>query len=180
MKKLYFSLLALTLSFFTFGQYWDDTDEVFLIDSICFEEPSPWIQLNTDSNVLWQVAPPQKTKLNAALSPVHAIITDSTAAYPTNNHSYFDIILDQDVNTGYGYFPYNFFIHFNHKIDTDTLKDGGYMSVSIDNGDTFYNITDPNGPYISEGSATHYTMENKGSLVARKNGKVWNLDGTFF
>jgi hypothetical protein len=46
-----------------------------------------------------------------------------------------------DFNTQWWYFT-RIFIDFRHKYDTDTLSDGGYITVSWDNGLTWMNIVD--------------------------------------
>ncbi len=42
----------------------------------------------------------------------------------------------------------NVFIEIKHKFDTDTLKDGGFITVSYDNGLTWVNIINDNTTYF--------------------------------
>jgi len=105
---------------------------------INFDTTINYIHIDTSSQCLWQIGPPQKTFFNSAYSPSKAIITDTINNYPINNHSWFDLYVG-NFNIPIGY-PDDVFIDFRYKIDSDTLKDGGYISVSWDNGITWMNI----------------------------------------
>ena len=104
---------------------------------ISFEEPTDYIHIIPSAQNLWQIGTPQKTIFNEAYTVPNAIVTDSLNFYPVNNQSSFDLYIG-DFNS-FGYF-YDIFIDFRHKFDTDTLQDGGYITVSWDNGQTWSNI----------------------------------------
>ena len=66
-------------------------------------------------------------------------MTDTLNSYSNNQLSYFEIVFTQNddswaIMEGY--------IKFDHKFETDTLIDGGFISVSHDSGKTFINIID--------------------------------------
>jgi hypothetical protein len=123
------------------GNYYPgDTIEIWSV--INFEEPSPYIHINPSSQNIWQTGTPQKTFFNSAYSIPNAIVTDTMNFYPDNNISSFDLYVG-GFNMGglWGwYYPYDIFIDFRHKFDTDTLMDGGYITVSWDKGLTWMNI----------------------------------------
>ena len=133
MKNLFllFTILLTTLQ--SFAQ-----QKEFIHDTITFEEPYEYLQIDTSSQNLWQIGEPSKIFFNSAYSVNNAIVTDTINNYPLNNYSYFDIKIGK-FNYGYDY-PFDVFIDIKHKFDTDTLKDGGFISVSYDEGITWYNI----------------------------------------
>ncbi len=113
-------------------------DTVGIWHVINFDTPYNYIHMDTSIQNLWQVGPPQKTFFSSAYSPSKAIVTDTVTDYPVNNHSYFDLYVG-NFNFN-GLYPFDIFIDFRHKFDTDTLKDGGYITVSWDKGLTWMNV----------------------------------------
>jgi hypothetical protein len=67
--------------------------------------------------------------------------------YPINNLSSFELMVG-DFNTGGSYSGGEVFIDFRHKYDSDSLLDGGYITVSWDNGQTWTNIIEDNSTYF--------------------------------
>jgi hypothetical protein len=116
------------------SNHWDDLDSA-PIDTITFEEPDQLIAIDTSLANLWQIGIPQKVILDSAFSPPNAMITDTLENYPVENHSFFDFYLN-DSNL----WNENIFVGFYHKIDTDTLRDGGYLEISFNDGEDFYNV----------------------------------------
>lgn len=86
-----------------------------------------YIDSNNINNI-WQVGTPQKTLFDSAYSASNAIITDTINPYPISNTSEFTFKTPTYI-PNYGGID----ISFWHKYDTDTLKDGGMVLVSIDN-----------------------------------------------
>jgi len=107
---------------------------------ITFEEPTSYISINPSTQNLWQIGTPQKQFFNQAYSLPNAIVTDAINFYPVSNLSSFDLCIG-DFNSNWLY-DYNLFIDFRHKFDTDTLHDGGFISVSWDHRQTWVNIID--------------------------------------
>jgi len=117
-----------------------DTVEIWTV--INFEEPSPYIHINPSAQNICQIGEPQKSFFNAAYSVPNAMVTDTTNFYTANNVSSFDLYVGEynmDGLWGWNY-PTDIFIDFRHKFDTDTLMDGGYITVSWDKGLTWMNI----------------------------------------
>lgn len=104
---------------------------------ISFEEPSPYVTILPLPQNIWQIGAPHKTYFNAAYTLPNAIVTDTMNDYPVNNLSTFELIVGNFNDLIY---PWNVFIDFHHKYDSDTLSDGGYITVSWDNGLTWVNI----------------------------------------
>jgi hypothetical protein len=107
---------------------------------ITFEEPTSYISINPSTQNLWQIGTPQKQFFNQAYSAPDAMVTDTLNNYGVNNVSSFDLCIG-DFNTNWLY-NYDLFIDFRHKFDTDTLRDGGFISVSWDHRQTWMNIID--------------------------------------
>jgi len=106
-----------------------DTSQYFYIDS-------------TQPNNLWQIGTPSKSNLfDSAYSLPLALVTDTQNTYLTNNISSFEFELYSDDAT---------YIKFWHRVNTDTLADGGVIEVSYDGGNTWMNI-------INE---SRFTLEN--------------------
>lgn len=118
-------------------QYLWDNNDSGAIDTVIFEAEDPLISIDTLSTNLWQIGNPQKVLLDSAFSPSKVIITDTLGPYPVDNHSFFDFYLNE---TNLLWYYENIFVGFYHKIDTDTLRDGGYLEISFNGGDDFYNV----------------------------------------
>lgn len=99
------------------------------------------ISIDTSSQNLWQVGTPGKSFFDSAFSPSLAILTDTINSYSSNNASFFDLKFYPN-NPSYSspFYGGNVFFEIKHKFDTDTLLDGGYISISYDNGQSFTNI----------------------------------------
>jgi len=134
MKKIYILITALLVSNLIFAQ-WDDINW----DTIKFENPYQYIEIGSTPDNIWEIGEPNKLFLDSAFSFPKAIITDTNDFYPTSNNSFFDLYIG---NYNIDWFPDDIFIEIKHKFDTDTLKDGGYITVSYDMGETWANIID--------------------------------------
>lgn len=103
------------------------------IDSCDFESECHLTTISAAGDNIWETGQPLKVFFDGAHSITKAMVTDTDAYYPPNNHSFFDL----EVET-YEY-P-NKAVTFWHKYDTDTLLDGGYLEISYDTGSTWYPI----------------------------------------
>ena len=110
---------------------------------ISFEEPSPYIKILPLSQNIWQIGTPQKTLFNASYTLPKAIVTDTINNYPINNLSTFELIIGQFNDPVYSW---NVFLDFRHKYNSDADNDGGYITVSWDNGNTWTNVVNDNNP----------------------------------
>jgi len=133
MKK---NIIIFVLSFLYYQAFSQNMGDETTTDSISFEAAYGYIRIDSSSECIWQIGQPSKPVFDNAFSPIKAILTDTANNYPVNNYSHFDLSINE-FNSG---FPYNLFIEFKHKIDTDTLHDGGYITISYDNGNTWMNI----------------------------------------
>ena len=133
------NMLYMTLTIIAFTTFHSFAQQKeFVLDTITFEEPYEYITIDTSGQNIWQIGEPNKIFFDSAYSINNAIVTDTLNFYPANNNSYFDLKIG--AFNFYEYYPYDIFIEIKHKFDSDTLKDGGFISVSYDNGSTWMNI----------------------------------------
>ncbi len=149
-------MLLLTISFISLQSFAQWTE--FVWDTITFEEPYEYLQIDTSSQNIWQIGEPSKIFLDSAYSGQKAILTDTLNYYPLNNNSYFDLKIGA-FNYG-GAYIHNVFIEIKHKFDTDTLKDGGFITVSYDNGLTWTNIINDISGFYDVTPHHDYEYEN--------------------
>lgn len=91
--------------------------------------------IGLDPGNVWQIGIPQKTIFSESYSPPQAIVTDTLNPYPVNNYSTFEISFNETI-----YHPIWILFEFWHQYHTDLNKDGSYIEISIDNGNTWSNI----------------------------------------
>ncbi len=123
-------------------------------DTVQFEAPYEHLSIDNSSQNIWQIGSPQKEFFNASFSGEKAMVTDTMNPYPPNNISHFDFYIGAfnygGENEPFDSYPYNIFMELKHKYDTDFLKDGGYLTISYDNGATWVNIIEDNTYYLGE------------------------------
>lgn len=102
------------------------------LDSCNFESICDFITLDSSAQNIWQIGKPNKQFFSSSLSELNSLITDTINVYPDTNHSSFLVALPGL----YG----NILIEFKHRINSDTLIDGGYIESSYDGGQTWANI----------------------------------------
>jgi hypothetical protein len=133
MKKGILFLLLVNSSLSLFSQ-----KPEYVVDTLKFDVACEYLINDTSSSNLWQIGIPNKSYFDSAFSKPFAIVTDTVNYYGVNNWSYFDLYLGEFNYLAH--YLYNIFIEFIHKYDTDTLKDGGYITVSYDKGNSWINI----------------------------------------
>ena len=168
-------------------------------ESISFDPPSPvYISINVTDTILqidksivgniWQIGKPQKTIFNSAYSLPNAIVTDTIYNYPPNNLSAFNFKIFDPAWMSLTAPSACIDISFMHKFDTDSLKDGGYVEISYNNGATWTNIANDTNilgnpyfynqsgspPIIANGNAA-FTGSSHGWQQAAIGGVDWNL-----
>jgi hypothetical protein len=109
---------------------------------------------STQSNNVWQIGIPSKTIFNSPITTPLALMTDTINNYPNDNLSsfYFTVYTDDYTN-----------IAFWHRMQTDSLSDGGVVEVSMDGGTTWINILSS-----SFAVSNYYTV---GSSIASNGGR---------
>lgn len=112
------------------------------VDSCNFDTTCSNIYIDTTSSNLWEIGNPHKTIFNSSINGDKVIITDTSLNYPINSKSNFIL------RTKYNYAYHDIIISFRHRYDTDTLVDGGYIEVSVDNGINWNNVIEPNMPFF--------------------------------
>ncbi|MFB6317064.1 T9SS type A sorting domain-containing protein [Saccharicrinis sp. FJH54] len=147
MKKILFAICFLGLV--RSSVYPQDYDRIIYVwDTITFEKPYEYLEVDTSSQNIWQIGQPQKSIFESAYSGKNVIVTDTVKSYPANNYSYFDIKIGRFNYPDY--YPYDLFIEFKQKYDTDTLKDGGYITISYDNGKSWLNVFKDTSYFFNE------------------------------
>jgi hypothetical protein len=152
MKAIFISILLFVTSISAIAQI-NDYPPIVGADSTYFENEFKQLKFNsTDSNI-WQIGVPNKVFFDSAYSRNNALLTDTTRPYPTNNHSFFDLIIPLKFS--------NIQVEFWHKFDTDTLKDGGFIEVSFDKGNTWKNLVNKDSVYHDRNCYNNlYTEKN--------------------
>ena len=110
-----------------------------LINLIDFESTDSLFTIDTSfTGNIWQIGTPSKLFFDSAWSVPNAVLTDTLNFYPPNNFSVFTIKIS---DTAWGQPQLNrSSISYNHKFDTDSLYDGGYIEISYDGGTSWTNI----------------------------------------
>jgi hypothetical protein len=136
-------------------------DTLGIYTNITFEEPTPYITILPLPQNLWQIGAPHKVFFDSAYTPPNAIITDTISNYPKNNLSTFELIAGQFNAL---YYPFEIFIDFRHKYDSDTLSDGGFITVSWDNGLSWMNIINDTTHYFEITPKTNWGIVGNTNL----------------
>lgn len=89
--------------------------------------------VDTTNSIDWQIGTPSKTHFDSAYSVTNAIVTDTLTNYPLNSNMHFDLHVQNNI-------PHGNLIEFWHKLDSDSLLDGGFIEVSKDTGVTWVNL----------------------------------------
>ena len=145
MKKHFILWLIILLNVKSFAQQYE---KEFTWDLIRFDSTYQYVQIDTSKQNIWQIGTPYKVYFDSAYSIKRGIITDSINFYPINNYSYFDLFIG--VFNYNNYYPYDIFIEFKHKFDTNSLYDGGYLTISYDKGKTWTNIIEDLNSWCSK------------------------------
>jgi hypothetical protein len=118
----------------------------FTWDIITFEEPYRYLEIDTAALDVWETGSPNKVHLNGSYAGMNSIVTRLAGAYPANNHSTFTLMIN---GMNVDHYPYSVYLEFMHRLDTEAGKDGGYIDVSYDGGQTWTNIIeDRRGCYV--------------------------------
>lgn len=164
-KMLLLVLLVFSASGYAQSEIWPPYDCLEVMwqfsDTTDFETPFANVHIDTAAaGNIWQIGTPNKTVFTGAWSGSNAIVTDTVNTYPTNNYSYFDIYIGE-FNLG-PEFRWSLFVDMHHRFHTDTLTDGGFISVSYDNGATFTNIINDWASYFCGAPAwQNYNLYNQ-------------------
>jgi len=105
----------------------------------CTDTINPWVIDTINAENIWQIGKPNKVFFDSAHNVPNCIVTDTIKPYPINNHSTFEFNVKKPIGMEYrGWSSVS--LYFDHKYDTDSLYDGGYIDVSYDGGNSFTNI----------------------------------------
>ena len=133
------------------------------LDSCNFESSCSIVTLNNSAGNIWQIGEPSKTIFDSAHSVPNALITDSLNVYPTLNHSSFVLeVATKPVSFLGDMSKDNVAVSFWYKLDSDSLLDGGFIEVSYDRGQSWYNVVEEYDtiPYCSSCIGGFFHMDN--------------------
>jgi hypothetical protein len=137
--KVYFQLI-LSLFSFPFMTYCQN-------EFIDFENPgllNMYLTIDTVhyNNNTWQIGTPDKSQFHTAKSPPNVIVTDTTQPYPVCDTSVFVITNPAFLGLTPGPGGHQVELSGYFFVDSDSLKDYGYIEFSPDNGITWINFSD--------------------------------------
>lgn len=136
----------------------DTIDKYFFIDT-------------TQTNNIWQLGTPSKPIFNSAYSAPLALVTDTLNNYPNNNTSSFSFIVWTNCNWSE--------INFWHRINADSLKDGGVIEYSIDGGTTWNNILNSTYSFSSNFYSINDTIESNSNKSGFTGTSGWTYEWFF-
>lgn len=130
--------------------------------TICNSFDTATTLLTIDTAGIWEIGQPDKTVFDSSYSGINSIVTDLDSLYPTNDTSRFYAVFKDE----WGGLPTNslsplyapFEIDFYHRFITDSISDYGSIEMSLDDGNTWYDILSsehntnwgPNPPYANK------------------------------
>lgn len=132
MKRTLITLITLFSFLFVYGQREEHTWDI-----ITFEEPSRFLELDTTAASVWEIGMPNKLVFNGSYAGWYSVFTGTAPLYPANNHSMFTLLISQQ---NVDHYPYSVYLEFMHRLDSEKGKDGGYIDVSYDGGQTWTNV----------------------------------------
>jgi hypothetical protein len=121
--------------------------EEYTWDYITFEEPYEFLSVDTTENNIWVIGEANTAWLYA-FAGSNAIFTGNSGSYPPNNKSSFTLVLS---GANIDHYPYSVYIEFQHRMDTDDGRDGGYIEVSHDGGESWTNLIEDRVSCINPG-----------------------------
>lgn len=130
MKKLIFTIVMLTLSIHSFGQ-WDwgiNFESTWYLDRISIDTLS-------NPNCIWQIGEPNKSEFTEARSLPNAILTDIVNPVPPNDTSVFYLFHERDNSN-----PFHIFVlRFWYKMHGERT-DFGKIEISPNEGTDWVNV----------------------------------------
>ncbi|MFM2286140.1 MAG: hypothetical protein RLZZ543_1637 [Bacteroidota bacterium] len=112
---------------------------IFNLDQGCFFEDScSYISIGSNiSDSLWQIGTSaNKSVFGAAFEGSKSMLTDTSGPYPVNSDASFTYRFANAFNWG------GIVLSFRHWYETDSLKDGGNIEVSFDDGASWKDVYD--------------------------------------
>lgn len=152
--------------------------------TICNSFDTTTTYLSVDTLGIWEIGQPNKTVFDSSYSGVNSIVTDLDSLYLSNDTSKFYVVFKDQrggvPNYLQSYSPLK--IEFNHRFITDSISDYGSIEMSLDNGNTWYDILSSEhnatwgltSPYASEHffEGTGNTLFDSFAVFGNSNGWV--------
>lgn len=134
---------------------------------INFDSISQYIIIDSTANNVWQVGNTTKCFFGNYSSGEKVMITDTVNYYSSDNYSSFTLNFPFFMGEWNGVC-----MHVDYSLDSDTLKDGGYVEYSFDN-DTNWTVL-PNN--LAEGNSIFNDTITGGTPAITGQHKLWSLD----
>ncbi len=175
-KAILISLVFFNVSIYAQIEAVGDT---FYDYQLNFEQNYNEIQIGDALNSIWEIGLPSKTIFDSAYSSPFAIVTDTLHNYPANNYSYFDLFI---TNNNFPGFDWQMQIEFRHRFNTDTLRDGGYISISYDTGASWKNVMNDSITTWEEHPGFYYDINptQDWGFINYENPNTYTLEDTLF
>lgn len=141
MKQIYLTLISLLLITLSHAQQspWYLAEYLESSDTCDFSDTCSFIQIDTSSH--WEVGGTNKPYFSDNFTG-NGIMTDTLDFYCDADTSYFQLDFTGMLNYYDDYGGQALSVEFTHKMQTDTLKDGGFITISLDSGQTWQNVAD--------------------------------------
>ncbi len=111
---------------------------IYESDTCDFTDTCNYVVIDTNSQ--WQIGTTDKLFFSSNGFSGRAAMTDTLIGYESNDTSIFELDLTGMSSFSDDYYAPTIAIGFKHKIDSDTLNDGGFITVSLDSGQTWLNL----------------------------------------
>jgi hypothetical protein len=149
-KQILIASLLAFLCQIIVGQFWDPED-ITGADTLSFETfYHPLLSIDTNTIGLWRIGEPLKPTINNAYDGVIVMITDTLNAYDTSTYSTFQVTIPHGEGGRCE-------LVFWHWYETTIGKDGGFIEVSYNMGQTWHNIFNSPYPYYDDELTNFYS-----------------------
>jgi hypothetical protein len=139
-KQLFLIMVITVFCDFLNGQFLDPQD-ITGSDTLSFEiNNHTLLTIDTNTIGIWQIGAPSKPIITGAYEGFRAMMTDTVNSYDTSLYSSFQVTIPH----GQGGICELVFWHW---YETTEGKDGGFVEVSYDMGETWSNIIGSNYPF---------------------------------
>jgi len=112
----------------------------------CFSFETNDSQIIIDSTSIWSIGQPNTETLNSSYNSINSIVTNLDTNYMNLDSSYFYLEYgEEEWENGMPNYLESFnpiIFEFDHRFVMDSIFDHGKISISADNGETWFNILD--------------------------------------
>ena len=150
---------------------------------VCTQFEAEHNNLFVDTSGIWEIGLPQTATFDSSYSGSNSIVTSLNSNYPVNDTSTFNFVYKPEIGSipDFILLGASFSIQFYHRFVTDSITDFGFIEMSLDHGQTWYdvlssehNLSDFTFGYIGNEHFFEGTQETKfDSLNVYGNSNGW-------